>query len=288
MTRVFIEALPALASSVHTSIRLTNVEQASATPIPLHEGFRAVLPRARARTMRRLWLVWREWIGALAIAAIVSVATLAWVGYRAVYGWQRSAEALVQRASDSGADLLVRTITRDMRGVQTSVLPSLQFEDNEPDALLDVNTVASAFARYPYPELFFGGRRWSSGEIGLAFYSRAARAPSWLPLSETDTPFPVIVSTYDTLGDRLIARVERDARVRRSLSVFDIRIGDATYQAILRRSTMRNSTTTRVNSVRGFLVNRDWVRQHYFGQLVTQIASTGGSRARHSVLGRDG
>jgi len=38
LTRVFIEALPALASSVHTSIRLTNVEQASATPIPLHEG----------------------------------------------------------------------------------------------------------------------------------------------------------------------------------------------------------------------------------------------------------
>jgi TRAP transporter TAXI family solute receptor len=38
LTRVFIEALPRLASSLHTSIRLTNVEQASATPIPLHAG----------------------------------------------------------------------------------------------------------------------------------------------------------------------------------------------------------------------------------------------------------
>lgn len=223
--------------------------------------------------MKRLGLFWREWIGTLAIAAIVSVATLAWVGYRAVYGWQRSAELLVQRASDSGADLLVRTITRDMRGVQTSVLPSLQFEDNEPDAQLDVNAVASAFARYPYPELFFGGRRRRAGATQLAFYSRAARVPAWLPLSETETPFPVVVSTYSLLRDRLIARVERDARVRRPLSVFDIAIGDASYQAVALIG-YENSTTTRVDSVRGFLVNRDWVRQHYFDQLVTQIAST--------------
>jgi len=38
LTRVFIETLPEMAASLHTSIRLTNLEQASATPIPLHEG----------------------------------------------------------------------------------------------------------------------------------------------------------------------------------------------------------------------------------------------------------
>jgi hypothetical protein len=38
LTRVFIEALPELSASLHTSIRLTNLEWASATPIPLHDG----------------------------------------------------------------------------------------------------------------------------------------------------------------------------------------------------------------------------------------------------------
>jgi TRAP transporter TAXI family solute receptor len=38
LTRIFIETLPQMAASLHTSIRLTNLEQASATPIPLHEG----------------------------------------------------------------------------------------------------------------------------------------------------------------------------------------------------------------------------------------------------------
>ena len=38
LTRVFIETLPVMAKSLHTSIRMTNLEQASATPIPLHVG----------------------------------------------------------------------------------------------------------------------------------------------------------------------------------------------------------------------------------------------------------
>jgi TRAP transporter TAXI family solute receptor len=38
LTRVFIESLPTISSSIHTSFRLTNLEQASATPIPLHPG----------------------------------------------------------------------------------------------------------------------------------------------------------------------------------------------------------------------------------------------------------
>jgi TRAP transporter TAXI family solute receptor len=38
LTRVFVETLPLMASTLKTSIRLTNLEQASATPIPLHLG----------------------------------------------------------------------------------------------------------------------------------------------------------------------------------------------------------------------------------------------------------
>ncbi|HEX3704346.1 MAG TPA: TAXI family TRAP transporter solute-binding subunit [Vicinamibacterales bacterium] len=38
LTRAFIDTLPVMSSSLHTSIRLTNLDQASATPIPLHMG----------------------------------------------------------------------------------------------------------------------------------------------------------------------------------------------------------------------------------------------------------
>jgi len=38
LTRVFIESLPLVSASLHTSFRLTNLDQASATPIPLHAG----------------------------------------------------------------------------------------------------------------------------------------------------------------------------------------------------------------------------------------------------------
>jgi TRAP transporter TAXI family solute receptor len=38
LTRVFIETLPLMLGSLPSSVRLTNLEQASATPIPLHAG----------------------------------------------------------------------------------------------------------------------------------------------------------------------------------------------------------------------------------------------------------
>lgn len=38
LTRVFFDVLPVMASSLHTSVRLTNLDQAPATPIPLHPG----------------------------------------------------------------------------------------------------------------------------------------------------------------------------------------------------------------------------------------------------------
>jgi TRAP transporter TAXI family solute receptor len=38
LTRVFFDVLPAMVSSSHTSVRLTNLDQAPATPIPLHPG----------------------------------------------------------------------------------------------------------------------------------------------------------------------------------------------------------------------------------------------------------
>src|SRR5262245_36342787 len=97
----------------------------------------------------------RRWIGWVSIGAGLSVVALAWLGHRARIGWQRSAELIAQRTADDSADLLFTALTRDMRGVQTTVVSALRLEADSPGAMLDLNAVASAFARYPYPDAFF-------------------------------------------------------------------------------------------------------------------------------------
>jgi hypothetical protein len=135
------------------------------------------------RAASRLGLLW------LAIGLAVSAATLASIGYRAITEWQRSATLLAQRNADAAVDLLVTALTKDMRGVQSSVLASLLFDEAARDPLLDLNAVGSAFARYPYPEVFFAARRHPAS---MVFYGRAERPPAWLGGTAIDRTFPVM------------------------------------------------------------------------------------------------
>ena len=61
-----------------------------------------------------------RWLTAvLASAACIGIATLLAFGYRATLEWQRSANLLVSRGMEEGADLLVTAVIRDMGGVQS-------------------------------------------------------------------------------------------------------------------------------------------------------------------------
>ncbi len=97
--------------------------------------------------------------GWLIAAIMASTATLVVLGYTAVSQWQRGARLLAQRRADSGVELLVTALTHDMRGAQTIVLPQLGLEQQMTESPLDVHSVGSAFARYPYPEAFFAARQ---------------------------------------------------------------------------------------------------------------------------------
>src|SRR5262249_61784487 len=105
---------------------------------------------------------------------------------------------LAQRRADAGVELLVTALTRDMRGVQTSVLPYLGLEQ-QTQALLDVHSVGSAFARYPYPEAFFATRQPDAGGP-LTFYTPPPRPPPWLPAAGRAPRFPVDVASVRAMS----------------------------------------------------------------------------------------
>jgi hypothetical protein len=94
----------------------------------------------------------RSFAGWLAAGVCLSVALLSWFGYRAVRDSQRSSRLLLERQTSDAADLLTMALSRDMRGVEDSVLRSSQWNEAMLDPPYDIGSlVASAFARYPYP-----------------------------------------------------------------------------------------------------------------------------------------
>jgi signal transduction histidine kinase len=220
--------------------------------------------------MRRL-AVWarRRWINRVSVGAVVSVAALAWLGYRAVTEWQRSAELAAQRNADAAADLLFTAITRDMRGVQASVLPTLQVRGPTTGGLLDVNAVASAFARYPYPEVFFAAHMDGS-DVYLTFYTRADRTPSYLPVKTLATPFPVVSVVDPPLSEALLTRIGDDFNERKTVSAFNRTLGDVHCQIVALLS-YADPARTRYADLIGFIVNIDWAREHYYPDLTAQV-----------------
>ena len=115
------------------------------------------------------------WLAALICCGLCA---LAWFGYRATDQWQRSAALLADHRGREAADLLTRALTRDMSGVQTSILNSPEQNRHAFDPPYEANDlVALAFARYPYPEFFFG---WTPSSGGTVMFARTDRLPAWI------------------------------------------------------------------------------------------------------------
>jgi signal transduction histidine kinase len=205
----------------------------------------------------------------------VSVALLAWFGFRASREFQQSSRLLVQRRADEAVRLLVAALTRDMRAAQTSVLSSSTWEETGPDAPHDVNAlVASAFARYPYPEVFLA---WDAQApvTDVVFYTRADRLPAWAPPAPAPNRYPVRALAAPAAAAQVISAVQRDARLGLPFSVSEMRVGDAPYQVVVLLK-YRDHVRQHLASVRGFMVNLPWVREHYFAELMSQVARIAG------------
>lgn len=207
----------------------------------------------------------------LAVGVCASVALVALFAFRAVREWERTATLLAERHAQEAADLLALALTRDMRGAQESVLSSPDWSRPISDGSYDLSgVVASAFARFPYPEVFFSSTGRGT-ETAVEFFVRADRVPPWFGELPTADRFPVLVKTAPHAARAVLARVGQDLNERRQYSIFDVSIGDAAYQVVARLE-YQDGFREEPRIVFGFMVDRAWVREHYFPVIARQVA----------------
>ena len=210
--------------------------------------------------------------GAFALGACVSVAVLCWFGYRAVTESRGKSLLLAERQSSEAADLLLTALKRDMSGAQASILTSPQWYQFVTEHPHDVNElVASAFARYPYPDTFFAWRAEAPFER-TAFFYRAERRPAWLTGNAPDLSFPVLIDREPAAAMALFERIIDDATRSRTLSFFELPLGGETYQVIA-QLVYDDVYRQHLSSVVGFTVSLPWVHNHYFPDLTNQVWS---------------
>jgi signal transduction histidine kinase len=216
-------------------------------------------------------IAWGGWLTAvLAVAVCLGIATLLGFGYRATREWQRSSELLIERDTAESADLLVTAVTRDMRGAHSRVLANRDWGELSLESLTDTSDqVATAFARYPYPESFFSWQQ--DGPHGVMFFNRANRYPAWMPRPTQPHRYPVALVTNPPGADALREKVAAFSAARFRYATFDMTLGGQPYQ-IVARLVYGDPLQETLHSVVGFTVNLAWVRQSYFSDLLSQVA----------------
>jgi signal transduction histidine kinase len=234
-------------------------------------------------------IAWGGWLtAALAISVCLGIALLLGFGYRATRQWQRSSEMLIERDTEESADRLVAALTRDMRGAHSRVLANRDWGELSLESLTDTSgQVATAFARFPYPESFFSWRH-EDGR-GVVFFNRSNRFPQWMPRPPATPGYPVTVITDPPAAGELRARVETYAGARYRYAAFDMNLGGEPYQVVA-RIVYADPLQERLHSVVGFTVNLAWVRRAYFSDILSQVApiATRGKGLDIAVLDEDG
>lgn len=203
----------------------------------------------------------------LAILLCFGVLSLLGFGYRATRAWQRSSELLVAREMDDSSDLLVTAVVRDMQGAQSRVLANRDWSESSI-SLADTSTqVASAFARYPYPESFF---LWRADDSRITFFHRADRYPSWRRAAAGTPGYPVVIDDNPSEAKSLRREIDSYAKSRVRYLGLNTSLGGHPYQVIA-RLTYVDALHSRLHSITGFTVNMAWVRQAYFADLFSQV-----------------
>ncbi len=213
----------------------------------------------------------------MAAGICLSVALLSWFGYRAIRNSQRNARLLLERRTSDAADLLQLALARDMRGVHDSVLLSSRWTADLLEPPYDITTiVASAFARYPYPESFFGWRGAIDAR-SIVFFNRLDRLPAWSSARSHNGRFPVVVEQGVPIGGLIVERLVKNKVRDSELSVFEVELAGTPYQFIA-RLLYEDPFHARLTGGLGFAVNLTWARSAYFPELTRQVGRIGGAR----------
>jgi two-component system phosphate regulon sensor histidine kinase PhoR len=217
-------------------------------------------------------------VRAFAAVACLLIALLAWAGYIAVREWQSTVLLLANRQAAAAADRSFAQLTRDMQAVQRQVLqsPALDaFTSIEPPfdpSYEAANLVASALARYSYPESFF---LWSGEPAATppAFFYRRDRRPPWSANSGDPGRFPVVIEERASISASVISLIQHDAAPGRPFVVLETTLNGTPYQ-IVARLLYKDPFRQKINAIFGFMVNLTWAREHYYSALLQQTLPT--------------
>jgi signal transduction histidine kinase len=219
----------------------------------------------------------------LAILVFAGIVALLASGYRATREWEDGVSTRIAHQTEESADLIIKAISRDMRGAQAMVLANRDWDAPLPadSADLDITEqVATIFARYPYPESFF---TWRGGNHGIIFFSRSTRLPPWMPQHNRATDSPISTMVDPPAGEYVRQRLLPSIAAQRRYAVFDADFAGVPYQVVA-RITYADPLREHLESVSGFTVNLDWVRAQYFTDILRDVGPTASGGLTQDVV----
>jgi signal transduction histidine kinase len=223
-----------------------------------------------ARLRRLRWARLSRFAGWMAFGVCLSVAALARLGYRGVEEWRRTSARLMDRRQGDAADMFAKALARDMRGVESAVLSSDSWRAAMLETPYDIRSlVAGAYARYPYPETFFGWRG-APGASSIVFFNRSDRRPAWCTHKTDGGSFPVTIDHEPEIAALIAQRVTEDARRGAPFSIFESTIDGSPHQVII-ALRYTDAFADRLDSGFGFAVDLAWARSEYIPQIARQV-----------------
>jgi signal transduction histidine kinase len=210
------------------------------------------------------------WI--IAGAAIGIPALLGYFGFRATAQWQRSSRLLVEQRTSEAVTLMIMALNRDMRAVQVEVLPQLESLNVRSPVYDIADEVTTAFARFPYPESFFTWTAGSGGAGGLYVFARSDRPPHWLRHSNGIRTFPTVILNNPPELRPIVDLLRNTSLSGSHVLALEARLNGDVYQIVVRARYGAGSASGS-ESLAGFLVNLTWAREHYFAELLKELAN---------------
>lgn len=227
----------------------------------------------------------RASVGSLLVMGTIlcgATAVLVWIGYRATAEWERSNALVVERRGSEMLALVSAALNRDMKGTHTAILASITLPELLADSPYDLaDTFGVAFARFPYPESFFVWRRQARPDI-VTWFNRSERPPRWAGATAAAVAYPVLLADLPVGAHQVIDGVHRAASPRGPLVIQHTPIGGTPYQ-IVARAYYAGQGGFELAGIIGYTVNLQWVREHYFRDMVSQVLDVAGSASDLAV-----
>jgi signal transduction histidine kinase len=210
---------------------------------------------------------------ALLLAGALAAATgfTFWLGLRATREWERSTVQAAETRANEVVTLLAVAIERDMKGAQTSVLVPFN-EAGIQSAPYDLaDRFARGFARFPYVESFFVWTETGGADGSTYVFNRADRIPHWDTSIAAEDPFPVVFRRNPPAVRHIVNALRSQSATASRFAISQVSVGGVAYQALAHLMYEGPGATPRLSAAVGFMVDVNWVKAHYFSDVIRQI-----------------